>query len=73
MPQLVTYLGRPVKRRISEIRNRQLGLVLVFYAPTPGQKGGSLFVTDEEWKKNGKIEQCAQKPDVRALAAARQH
>jgi hypothetical protein len=71
VPQLVTYKGRPIKRRTSVVRDGQRGLALIFYAPKVGQQGDSLFVTDAEWQQDGKVEQCAQKPDVRALAAVR--
>lgn len=67
MPELVTYLGRPVKRR--ERQKGQLKLTLV--NPTPGAPGDVLTVTQDEWARNGKTEFYAdrsQMPDVRELA-----
>ncbi len=66
MPQLITYDSRPVKRR----RRVARGLLLIFYAPQPGQAGDQLVVTDEQWNRHGQVRyfQPGMRPDIRAAA-----
>jgi hypothetical protein len=66
MPLLVTYRDRPIKRR----RRSPQGLLLTFFSPLRGTRGGALVVTDDEWKQFGRIEDLSidDFPDVRALA-----
>jgi len=68
MPQLITYDGRPVKRR----RRIAGGTLLIFFAPTAAEKGPQLVVTDDQWDALGLVRyfESANLPDVRALAAA---
>ena len=65
MPQLITYSGRPVKRR----RRVSNGLQLTFYAAAPGEPGPRLTVSEADWKLHGSIEHfgAGQRPDVRKL------
>jgi hypothetical protein len=68
MPQLITYDGRPVKRR----RRIAGGTLLIFYAACPSDSGPQLVVSDEQWNSLGRVRYftASQLPDVRALAAA---
>ena len=68
MAQLVTYKGRPVKRRESVVRDGARGLLLTFFAPTPGENGERRFVTDAQWRQFGSVSKTATKVDVRTLA-----
>ena len=65
MPQLITYGGRPVKRR----RRVSNGLQLTFYAAKPGEPGPRITVSEADWKLHGRIEHfgSGQRPDVRKL------
>jgi hypothetical protein len=66
MPLLVTFQGKPVKRRF------RLGyrLKLIFFAPVRGQTGDQLIVTQQEWDRYGRIHFTTpqQMPDVRRMA-----
>lgn len=67
MPLLITFQGKPVKRR----RTLESGkLLLIMYAPQRGQAGLQYEVTQDEWQQHGREEFYAtdQLPDVRALA-----
>lgn len=69
MPILITYDGRPVKRR----RRLPTGeLSLTFKSVTPGDRGEKLLVTQADWLKYGREEyfEPEDMPDVRKLAAA---
>ena len=68
MPQLITYDGRPVKRR----RRIAGGTLLIFYAARPTDPGPQLVITDDQWDALGLVRyfDSANLPDVRALAAA---
>lgn len=65
MPLLITYQGRPIKRR------KRLGkhLKLTFYASTQEQPGDQLLVTQEQWQQHGREAYMARTamPDVRTL------
>ncbi len=67
MPLLVTYRGRPIKRRIKV----PSGLKLLFYHPQPFIPGDVLEVTEAEWREHGEIRFLTpdQMPDLWALAA----
>ena len=67
MPQLVTFQGRPVRRRYRVPD----GLMLIFVHPQPGHEGQRLVVTQSEWDRDGQVRfyPRSQMPDVRALAA----
>jgi hypothetical protein len=67
MPELITFRGRPIKRR----SRTPSGLHLVFFSAVRGIPGLRLDVTEDEWNAHGRIEffPDGQKPDVRALAA----
>lgn len=67
MAQLVTYKGRPVKRRQSVTRSGVDGLLLTFFSSTRGENGERRFVTDAQWRQFGNVSQNT-KVDVRALA-----
>jgi hypothetical protein len=66
MPLLITFRGKPVKRRY------RLGsrLKLIFFAPVRGQSGDQLIVTQQEWDRDGRIQFATpqQMPDVRRMA-----
>jgi hypothetical protein len=66
MPLLVSYDGRPVKRR----RRVQGALKLTFYAAVPGQPVEQVIVTEAQWQTHCRIEpfDSACRPDVRAMA-----
>ena len=68
LPLLITFQGKPVKRR-QRIGNR---LKLLFYSPTLGQPGQQLTVTQDEWRKFGRVQFVTrdQMPDVRRLSGA---
>ena len=68
MPVLVTYQGRPVKRR--HRRGEDLRLILVH--PTPGERGERLVVSQTLWQQHGRVEIVATMPDRRAMAASRE-
>lgn len=65
MPLLVTFRDWPVKRR----RHAPGGLLLTLFGALPGEPGGAIVVSQEEWLRHGKIQFLAkeQMPDVRAL------
>lgn len=67
MPELVTYKGRPVRRRYET----PTGLKLIFFSPNPGRSGGQLIVSDVDWLRHSSIQFFTkdQMPDVRVLAA----
>lgn len=67
MPQLVTYRGRPVKRRLRLAG----GLRLTFFASQSGWVGDQLVVSDDDWRRHGRVQfyPSGMLPDVRALAA----
>lgn len=52
MPQLVTFKGRPIKRR----RRHADGLLLNFYGEKRGDQGDRLVVTDAEWDLFGRVD-----------------
>lgn len=66
LPLLITFQGKPVKRR------ERLGdrLKLILFSPSRGMPGGQLIVTQDEWQKFGRIEflQRSEMPDVRRMA-----
>jgi hypothetical protein len=66
MPLLITFRGRPVKRR----RRVRSGLRLVMVNCFPGQRCERLFVTEAEWSQHSQEQFLAreQMPDVRELA-----
>jgi hypothetical protein len=66
MPQLVTFHGRPVKRR-RRFANR---LRLTFVGAIPGEPGKVVFVSQEEWQRFGAVRFFPkhEMPNVRALA-----
>jgi hypothetical protein len=65
MPQLITFQNWPVKRR----RRVPGGLLLTFVGAVPGEPGGAIVVSQEEWLRHGKVQFLPkeQMPDVRAL------
>ena len=67
MPLLVTFAGRPVKRR----RRVDDGLCLFFFHPVAGQPSERRVVSQSEWDADGKEEFLSQDqmPNVRDLAA----
>jgi hypothetical protein len=68
MPLLVTYQGKPVKRR----RRLGSGLCLTFYSSTPGERGRHLVVTQRQWDAFSRIQYVlrSQMPDVRKLSGS---
>lgn len=66
MPHLVTYGGRPVKRR----RRTAAGLRLTFVNPISGFPADVLVVSQDEWHKHGEVQfyPSGSLPDVRRLA-----
>jgi hypothetical protein len=68
VPLLITYQGRPIKRR------RRVGnkLLLVFYAAQAGQRGDKLIVSQANWEAHGSIQYVArnQMPDVRRMSGS---
>lgn len=66
MPQLVTFQGRPVKRR----RRVSEGVRLTFVSPVPSEPGDVLVVSQQEWLRYGRIQYFAKHcmPNLRALA-----
>ena len=66
MPLLVTFKGRPIKRR----RRVHGGLKLSFFTAVRGKPGEQLSVTDAQWQTHGRIEffDPANRPDIRAMA-----
>ena len=68
MPLLITYKGRPIKRR----RRVGDGLRLTFYSPVSGERGEHLFVSQSEWLQFSRTLFVTrdQMPDVRRLAAS---
>jgi hypothetical protein len=68
VPLLLTYNGRPIKRR----HRMPGGLHLVFVSPVAGAPGDELDVLDADWQAHGVEQFFATKeemPDVRAMAA----
>lgn len=67
MPQLVTFQGRPVKRR----KRIAGGLLLTFYGAERQVAGVRIAVSDDDWRRHGRIDYYApgELPDVRALVA----
>ncbi len=65
MPLLVTFRDWPVKRR----RRLQGGLLLTLVGAIPGEPGGAIIVTQDDWLRHGKVQYLTkeQMPDVRAL------
>ncbi len=65
MPLLVTFRDWPVKRR----RRVPGGLLLILVGVVPGEPGGAIVVSQEEWLRHGKVQFLTkeQMPDVRAL------
>jgi hypothetical protein len=45
------------------------GLLITFFSAVPGEPGGAIVVSQEEWLRHGKIQFLPkdQMPDVRAL------
>lgn len=52
MPLLVTFQGRPVKRR----RRVDDGVFLRFVSAVPGEQGDAVVVSQEEWFRYGKVQ-----------------
>ena len=70
MPELVTYKGKPVRRRIG-LGSR--GLRLIFFSAVPGQPGQQLEVSNGDWQQHSQrtfYENKADFPPVRELAEA---
>ena len=67
MPLLVSFRGRPVKRR----RRVDGGLRLVFVSPIRGGKSHVAVVSQADWLRQGSVQFFleSEMPDVRALAA----
>jgi hypothetical protein len=67
MPLVITFRGRPVKRR----RRTRDGLLLTFYSAIAGQSGEQVTVTEAEWQAHGQVRfyPPGQRPDFRKLAA----
>jgi hypothetical protein len=67
MPELITFRGRPVKRRVRVAG----GLRLILVSAIPGRVGEQLNVSEADWREHGHIEFFTREnlPDVRALAA----
>lgn len=65
MPLLVKFRDWPVRRR----RRVPGGLLLSLYGAAPGEPGGAIVVSQEEWLRHGKVQFLPkeQMPDVRAL------
>ena len=65
MPLLVTFRDWPVKRR----RRVPGGLHLTLFGAAPGEPGGAIVVSQEEWLRHGKSQFLLKEhmPDVRAL------
>ena len=65
MPLLVTFRDWPVKRR----RRVSNGLLLTLVGAVPGEPGGAIVVSQDEWLRHGKVQFLSkdQMPDVRAL------
>lgn len=65
MPLLITFKGRPVKRR------KRIGphLKLTFFASVHEYVGDQLVVTQEQWRQHGREVYLARSamPDVRTL------
>ena len=68
MPLLVTYRGRPLKRR----RRFEKGLLLYFYSRQKGEAGEQLIVSNDDWLRFGKEQffPAGEMPDVRVLSDA---
>jgi hypothetical protein len=68
VPELVTFQGRPVKRRR---RVRDGLLKLTFVSPVPGEPGAVLVVSQDEWLRYGRVRFFAKgkMPNQRALAS----
>ena len=66
MPLLITFRGKPVKRRF-RVGPR---LKLIFFAPVRGQRGYKLIFIQKEWDRDGRIQFTTpqQMPDVRRMA-----
>lgn len=66
MPLLLTFEGRPVKRR----RRTTEGLLLIFATPTRGVAGERRVVSQAEWRAHGAVRYfpSGEMPDIRALA-----
>jgi hypothetical protein len=65
MPLLVTFRDWPVKRR----RRVSGELLISLFGTVPGEPGGTVVVSQEEWLRHGKVQFLPkeQMPDVRAL------
>jgi hypothetical protein len=70
LPLLITFRGRPVKRR----RRATADLTLTFVDPVPGQTGEHLVVTQAEWEQDGSVKFFPrdEMPDVRTMARLQQ-
>jgi hypothetical protein len=66
MPELVTFLGRPVKRR----RRVADGIRLTFFSAVPGEPGEMIVVSQGEWLRYGQVRffPKGRMPNRRALA-----
>lgn len=67
MPLLITFRGRPVKRR----RRTRDGLQLTFFSAAAGDPGEQVIVSDADWQLHGQVRfyPAGQRPDLRKLAA----
>lgn len=68
MAVIKLFRGRPVKK-MSQTEDGHI--LLVFYAPKPGDRGARQVVTQEEWDAHGEVQPVTEagKPNVRELAA----
>lgn len=66
MPHLVSFRGRPVKRR----RRTSSGLCLIFVSPISRLPGDVVVVTQDEWRLHGTVQfyPSGRLPDLRKLA-----
>jgi hypothetical protein len=64
---LVTFRGRPVKRRQCVAG----GLQLIFFSATAGSPGEKLIVSEADWQTFGRVQfyPPGLRPDVRKLAS----
>jgi hypothetical protein len=66
MPELVTYKGRPVKRR----ERMGQSIKLIFVHPQEGKTGEVRFVSQADWTLHGAVQFFTKEemPNVRLLA-----
>lgn len=68
MPKLVTFKGRPVKKK-TPVGNQELRLT--FYTAVAGARGPQEIVSRQDWETYGQEQYfpAGQMPDVREIAA----